>query len=432
MKELAKQLQELSEKGFIRPSSSPWGAPVLFVKKKDGSFRMCMFPRNLNQNSLWDINEVHVIAFGTDYLTTEIFHGFDDSVCMPYLDKSSEKLYAKFSKCDFWLDSVQFLGHVIDSSGVHVDPAKIEAIKNWAAPNSTQRKCDPFFSAPILSLPEGSKDFIVYCDASLKGFGVVLMQREKVILEACKEENIDAMDSCEGGAFEVRSQWYERTEYGYHCLEEIERSNHVKCLSCAKVKSEQQKSVRNYFSSWKFPVGNGTGITLDFHYTKHPEHLLDRILFGHGVPVSIILNRDPRFASRFWRLLQKSLGTNLDMNTAYHPETDDEDLIILLDEVRIDEKLHFIKEPIEIMDREVKQLKQSWIPIVKFGWNSIRGPEYTWEREDQMWKKYPHLFDFNKKRSNKVELIFLGEDPCFRGKCCDKPSILGRYFILKY
>ncbi|GJY59908.1 putative reverse transcriptase domain-containing protein, partial [Tanacetum coccineum] len=80
----------------------------------------------------------------------------------------------------------------------------------------------------------------------------------------------------------------------------------------------------------------------------------------------------------------------------------DEDLIIPLDEVRIDENLHFIKEPIEIMDKEVKQLKQSWIPIVKVRWNSSRGPKYTWEREDQMWKKYPHLFDFNKKAGNKM------------------------------
>ncbi|GKB49934.1 hypothetical protein Tco_0900687 [Tanacetum coccineum] len=79
----------------------------------------------------------------------------------------------------------------------------------------------------------------------------------------------------------------------------------------------------------------------------------------------------------------------------------DEDLIIPLDEVRIDEKLHFIEKPIEIMDKEVKQLKQSRIPIVKVRWNSSRGPEYTWEREDQMWKKYPHLFYFNKKRTTR-------------------------------
>ncbi|GKG17573.1 putative reverse transcriptase domain-containing protein, partial [Tanacetum coccineum] len=80
----------------------------------------------------------------------------------------------------------------------------------------------------------------------------------------------------------------------------------------------------------------------------------------------------------------------------------DEDLIIPLDKVRIDEEFHFIEEPIEIMDREVKQLKQSQIPIVKVRWNSSRGPEYTWEKEDQIWKKYPHLFDFNKKAGNKM------------------------------
>nr|GEY50901.1 hypothetical protein [Tanacetum cinerariifolium] len=101
----------------------------------------------------------------------------------------SKKLYAKFSKCDFWLDSVQFLSHVIDSSGVHVDPANIEAIENWTAPTTPTEGDEEkeafqtlklkLCSAPILSLPEGSKDFVVYFNASLKGFGVVLMQREK-------------------------------------------------------------------------------------------------------------------------------------------------------------------------------------------------------------------------------------------------------------
>ncbi|GKF28440.1 hypothetical protein Tco_0094782, partial [Tanacetum coccineum] len=67
-------------------------------------------------------------------------------------------------------------------------------------------------------------------------------------------------------------------------------------------------------------------------------------------------------------------------------------LAILLDEIKIDDKLYFIEEPVEIMDREVKQLKQSHIPIVKVRWNSRRGPEFTWEREEQMKKKCPHLF----------------------------------------
>ncbi|GJX18143.1 hypothetical protein Tco_0218975 [Tanacetum coccineum] len=70
----------------------------------------------------------------------------------------------------------------------------------------------------------------------------------------------------------------------------------------------------------------------------------------------------------------------------------DEPLAIPLDEIQIDNKLHFVEEPVEIKDREVKWLKQSRIPIVKVRWNSIRGPEFTWEREDQMKKKYPHLF----------------------------------------
>ncbi|GKC96290.1 putative reverse transcriptase domain-containing protein [Tanacetum coccineum] len=145
-----------------------------------------------------------------------------------------EKLYAKFSKCEFWIPKVQFLGHVIDSRGIHVDPAKIESIKDWASPktpteirqflglagyyrrfiegfskiaksmtkltqkgikfdwgekeeNAFQLIKQKLCSAPILALPEGSEDFVVYCDASHKGLGVVLMQREKVIAYASRQ-----------------------------------------------------------------------------------------------------------------------------------------------------------------------------------------------------------------------------------------------------
>nr|GEX32961.1 hypothetical protein [Tanacetum cinerariifolium] len=70
----------------------------------------------------------------------------------------------------------------------------------------------------------------------------------------------------------------------------------------------------------------------------------------------------------------------------------DESLVIPLDKLRIDDKLHFVEEPVEIMDRESKQLKKGRIPIVKVRWNSKRGPEFTWEREDQFKQKYPHLF----------------------------------------
>ncbi|GJR28814.1 putative reverse transcriptase domain-containing protein [Tanacetum coccineum] len=279
MKELSKQLQELLEKGFIRPSSSPWGAPVLFVKKKDGSFRMCIDYRELNKLTIKNryplprIDDLFDQLQGSSvYLKIDLRSVFMDlmnRMCKLYLDKfvivfiddiliysknkeeyyehvktilnllRSEKLYAKFSKCDFWLDFVQFLGHVIDSSRVHVDLAKIEAIKNWAAPTTPTEKKNKSYvcgddeeeafqtlklklcSAPILSLPEGSEDFVVYCDASLKGFGAVLMQREKVIAYASRqlrknEENYTTHD-LELGAVVFALRLWRHYLYGTKC-----------------------------------------------------------------------------------------------------------------------------------------------------------------------------------------------------------------------
>ncbi|GKC67997.1 putative reverse transcriptase domain-containing protein, partial [Tanacetum coccineum] len=150
------------------------------------------------------------------------------------LAQCTEELYAKFSKCEFWLSKVQFLGHVINKEGIHVDPAKIEEIKDWASPKTptkirqflglagyyrrfiegfskidrpmtklTQKSMkfewgekaeaafqllkQKLYSAPILALPEGSENFVVYCDASHKGLGAVLMQREKVIAYASRQ-----------------------------------------------------------------------------------------------------------------------------------------------------------------------------------------------------------------------------------------------------
>ncbi|GJT00639.1 putative reverse transcriptase domain-containing protein [Tanacetum coccineum] len=293
----------------------PWGAPVLFVKKKDGSFRMCIDYMELNKltvknryplpriDDLFDQlqgssiyskidlrsgyhqlrvreEDIPKTAFRTRYghyefqvmsfgLTNApaVFMDLMNRVCKPYLDKfvivfiddiliyskskkeheehlrqilkllKKEELYAKFSKCEFWISRVQFLGHVIDCRGIHVDPAKIESIKDWASPKTpteirqflglagyyrrfiegfskiaktmtklTQKgvkfdwgdKQEAAFqllkqklcSAPILALPEGSKDFIAYCDASKKGLGAVLMQREKVISYASRQLKI--------------------------------------------------------------------------------------------------------------------------------------------------------------------------------------------------------------------------------------------------
>ncbi|GKE96331.1 putative reverse transcriptase domain-containing protein [Tanacetum coccineum] len=180
-----------------------------------------------------------------------------------------EELYAKFSKCEFWIPKVQFLGHVIDSKGIHVDPAKIESIKYWASPKSpteirqflglagyyrrfiegfskiakpitklTQKKVKfvwgnkqeaafqllkkKLCSAPILALPKGSKDFIVYCDASIKVLGAVLMQREKVIAYASRQLKIHEKNytthNLELGAVVFSLKLWRHYLYGTKCM----------------------------------------------------------------------------------------------------------------------------------------------------------------------------------------------------------------------
>ncbi|GJZ03861.1 putative reverse transcriptase domain-containing protein [Tanacetum coccineum] len=147
-----------------------------------------------------------------------------------------EELYAKFSKCEFWLSKVQFLGHMIDSEGIRVDPTKIEAIKDWASPKTPTEirqfleKAEAAFqllkqklcSAPILALPEVSENFVVYCDASHKGLGAVLMQRKNVIAYASHqlkvhEKNYTTRD-LELGAVVFALKMWRHYLYGTKCV----------------------------------------------------------------------------------------------------------------------------------------------------------------------------------------------------------------------
>nr|GEY58907.1 retrovirus-related Pol polyprotein from transposon TNT 1-94 [Tanacetum cinerariifolium] len=121
MLELSSQLKELQEKGFIRPSQSPWGAPVLFVKKKDGAMRMCIDYRELNKLTVKNRYPLPRIDDLFDQLQ-EQEHEVHLKTILDLLKK--EKLYAKFSKCEFWLKEVHFLGHVVNRDGIHMDPSK--------------------------------------------------------------------------------------------------------------------------------------------------------------------------------------------------------------------------------------------------------------------------------------------------------------------
>ncbi|GKA55500.1 putative reverse transcriptase domain-containing protein, partial [Tanacetum coccineum] len=497
MLELSNQLKELQEKGFIRPSHSPWGAPVLFVKKKDGAMRMCIDYRELNK-----------LTIKNRYPLPRIDDLFDQ------------------------LQEVLFLGNVVNRDGIHVDPSKGDK-QDEAFHILKQKLCN----APVLALPDGPDDFVVYCDTSKQGFGCVQMQQGKVIAYASRqlkkhEKNYTTQD-LELGAVYIFDQkdlnmrqrrWIEllsdyKCEIKYHpgkenvvadalsrkerlkpwesramsiyiqfglkikilmpgrslqgsqspiggvrklIVDEAHTSRYSihsgadkmyydlrdlywwpgmkrdvaeyisKCLTCSKIKAEHQKPS-GLLQQPKIPEWKWEKITMDL-VTKLPRSssgydaiwvIMDRltksahflpiredykmeklariyineIVARHGVPVSILSDRDGQS-------FQKALGTKIHTSMTYHPETDGqsertiqtlEDMLracvmdfggswdthlplvefsynnnvqVPLEEIEIDENLRFVEEPIEIVERDVKKRKRRRIPLVKVFWNS--------------------------------------------------------------
>jgi hypothetical protein len=312
LKELKGKLEELLDKGFICPSASPWGAPILFVKKKDGSMRLCIDYHELNRvtiknkyplpriDDLFDqlqgaqvfskidlhsgyhqlkikSEDIPKTTFRTRYghyeflvmpfgltnapaafmdLMNRVFHEYLDRFVIAFIDdilvysKSLEehedhlrivlqilrdkKLYAKLKKCEFWLNQVVFLGHVISKDGITVDPSKIEAVVSWDRPTNVsevrsflglagyyrrfvegfsriaaplthltrknakfewKEECEKSFQelkqrlvmALVLTIPSSSGGFVIYSDASRNGLGCVLMQHGKVVAYASRQ-----------------------------------------------------------------------------------------------------------------------------------------------------------------------------------------------------------------------------------------------------
>nr|GEX52377.1 reverse transcriptase domain-containing protein [Tanacetum cinerariifolium] len=614
MRELSVKLQELLEKGFIRPSSSPWRPPVLFVKKKDGIFRMCIGYRELNK-----------LTIKNRYPLSRIDDLFDQ------LQGSSvySKIDLRSGYHQLRIKEEYILITAFRTRGVHVDPAKIEAIMSWAA-STTLTEVRQFLglagyyriegfsliskpltkltqkdkkyewgkeeeevfqtlkqklcSALISALPEGTKDFVVYCDASLKGFEAVLMQREKVIAYASRqlkvhEENYTTHD-LELGAIVFALRLWRHYLYG------MKKANVV---ADALSRKERDKPLR--VRALMMIVHND--LPKKIHEAQEEamkrenvkaENLLRDLVMHESHKSKYFIHQGSDKMYQYLKLLYwwpnmkaniatyEALGTNLDMSTAYHPQADGQsertiqtpkdmlracvidfesiwdrhlplvefsynnsyhastkaapyealyerkcrspicwsevgdsqltgpklirdktekivqiknrlltvrsrqksyadkrakplkfeaddmvllkvppwkrnvrfrkreklspryngpfriaarvghvaytlelpeelkqihntfhvsnlkkclaecDIVVPMDKIQLDDKLHMIEEPVKVVDREVKRLKQSRIPIVKFCWNSQRGPGFTWERENQIKKKYPHLF----------------------------------------
>ncbi|GJW68729.1 putative reverse transcriptase domain-containing protein [Tanacetum coccineum] len=381
LEELSGQLKELQDKGFIRPSSSPWGAPILFVKKKDGSLKMYIDYRELNK-----------LTIKNRYPLPRIDDLFDQLQGSQYFS--------------IWT----------------LDPSKIEAVKNWKAPrtpsegeeqeNAFQTLKDKLCNAPVLALLDGPEDFVVYCDASGLGLGCVLMQRGKVIAYASRqlkihEKNYTTLDLELGAVIELFSDY--DCEIRYHpgkanvvadalsrkervkpkrrgiyemielrsdgalyyldriwvplkgdvrtlIIDEAHKSKYSVHTGADKMYYDLRDRRSGLLQQPEIPEWKWERIAMDF-VTKLPrtssghdtiwvimdrltksanflpmreDYKMDRlarlylneIVARHDVPISIISDRDSRFTSRFLQSMQEALRTRLDMSTAYHPQTD--------------------------------------------------------------------------------------------------------------
>ncbi|GJR51446.1 putative reverse transcriptase domain-containing protein [Tanacetum coccineum] len=378
--ELSNQLQELADRGFIRPSTSPWGAPVLFVKKKDGSFRMCIDYRELNKltvknryplpriDDLFDQlqglsvyskidlrsgyhqlrvrdEDIPKTAFRTRYghyefqvmpfgLTNApaVFMDLMNHVCKPYLDKFV----------------IVFIDDILIYSRLHVDPAKIEAVKNWASP-TTPTEIRQFLG--LVGIRRFIEDMSMAYHPETDGQSERTIQRLEDMLRACV---IDFRKGWERHLPLVEFSY----NNSYHARPEIIHETTKKIVQIRQRLQAARDWQRSYANIRRKP--------LEFQV----EDCVMLKVSPHKVAYKLELPEEHSNVRNTFHIsnLNKCLS--------------DESHVIPMKELRLDDKLNFVEEPVEIMDREVKQLKQSRIPIIKVIWNSKRGPEFTWECED--------------------------------------------------
>nr|GEU71928.1 putative reverse transcriptase domain-containing protein [Tanacetum cinerariifolium] len=432
--------------------------------------------------------EFQVMPFGLTNAPA-VFMDLMNRVCKPYLDKfviffidailiysknkeeheehlklifellRKEELYAKFSKCEFWILKVQFLGHVIHSKGIHVDPAKIESIKDWPSPKTPMEICQflglasyyRIFIEGFSKIEKKERSRPLRVQALVMTMGLNLPKKIlKAQTEALTPENLTVEDVVGMLRKDIPKEKLEPRANGTLCL------NNRSWVPCFEILEWKWERITMDFVT-KFPkTTNGYDIiwvivdrlTKSAHFLPIRENdlmeklmklYMKEVVTRHGMPVSIISDRDGRFtikAAPFEALYgrkcrspvcwaevedaqltgpaiiykttqkivqiksriqaardrQKSYANIRRKPMVFQKCVSEESLVIPLEELRVDDKLHFMEEPVEVMVREIKKLKRIRIPIIKVRWNSKRGPEFTREREDQFKKTYPHLF----------------------------------------
>nr|GEW32239.1 putative reverse transcriptase domain-containing protein [Tanacetum cinerariifolium] len=432
------------------------GAPVLFVKKNDGSSRMCIDYRKLNKlavknryplpriddlfDQLQGSNVYSKIDLRSGYHQLRVLeedipktafrtrYGHYEFQVMPFgltnapANKKEheehlkaileilkkEELYAKFSKYEFKIPKVQFLSHVIDSKGIHVDPAKIKFIKDWVSPKSPTEIRQLLGLARVralvmtigLDLPKQILNALTEAQKpeNIKNEDVGGMIRKDISKEKLEPRADETLCfngrnwlPCYGDLRTVIMHESHKSKYSIHLVQETtEKIVHIK--QRIQAAHDRQKS---YVDLKRKPMEFQVG-----------ETVILKVLPWKGVVHCGKRGRlNPRYVGPF-KGLEKvgSITYKLELSqelsrvhNTFHVSNlkkchADEPLAVLLNGLHIDDKLHFVEEPTKIMDHEVKQLKQSLILIFKVRWNSRRGPEFIWEREDQFKKKNQHLF----------------------------------------
>ncbi|GJT92680.1 putative reverse transcriptase domain-containing protein [Tanacetum coccineum] len=351
-----------------RPSSSPWGAPVLFVKKKDGSFRMCIDYRELNKLTVKNRYPLPRID--------DLFDQLQGSSVYSKIDLRSG--YHQLRVRDEDIPKTAFrtrYGHYefqVMPFGLTNAPAVFMDLMN--------RVCRPYLDNFVIVFID---DILIYSKTK-EEHDVHL----RLILELLKKEELYAK-------FSKCDFWLSKVQFLGHMIVAKAFQVDLRRLSQSRSSVPIWPISSEAFGMLKL-VDELAYIAL-LHFEAVDGRKCGHLSCWAGWADAQLLTQNlcvrttEKFIQSMHRLqLHQVIPTKVlcIYEIAYRLNRSS----IPLDEIHIDEKLHFIEEPVEIMDREVKRLKQSRIPIVKVRWNSKRGPEYTWEREDQMQKKYPHLF----------------------------------------